>query len=225
MSKTQKKYKLKKFLKGKENSPMFEKIIKKVKKGFFSPKEEEKTYGTYAPYYKSSYYSCHTGTVEVFIDPQTGIKIKAGGDMRDVKVSKDDLLLDCGADFKRYKEVKEYKNPIIVINIPNGGIPRMALKFWEDLVDIIRNEKKDTLIACLGGHGRTGVCLSMLAYLMDVPGAKENPIEFIRKNYCKKAVESVKQFDYIKTLLNLDIEKPELHYEKTYSTQPSFSYF
>ena len=47
---------------------------------------------------------------------------------------------------------------------------------------------------CLGGHGRTG---TFLAALVSRFGEKD-AITYVRKNYCKKAVESSKQIAFLK---------------------------
>lgn len=204
--KKKKKYKLKKY-RTEDNMKFIEKIKTGVTKYIKKEVKPSTVLSTWEP--------CHKGTISVFTDPVSGVKIKAGGDMRGVVVSPSDLLLDCGARFysKSYPEVLENKNPIIIVNIPNGEIPRLSLEFWKDLVDVIRAQKQDTLIACIGGHGRTGTCLSILAFLMGIKEAQINPIEFIRKSYCKKAVENRKQFKYIQELLNLKLEEPSLHHE------------
>jgi hypothetical protein len=203
----------------------FDKYVDYIKKGYDNfgkkgkTKKEEKEY-TY------SYKECHTGTVPVFVDPVSKVVINAGGSMRKVKPEANDLLIDCGADFmsSSFPSVKKNKNPVVEIDIPNGNVPNLDLKFWKDLVKVIRYEKKDVLIACVGGHGRTGTCLAILAALM-LPEAKENPIIYIREHYCKKAVENTKQYNYIKTLLNLDIPEPEYHHHSFSSSVGFSSYY
>ncbi|MBS7812367.1 protein-tyrosine phosphatase family protein [Roseococcus pinisoli] len=49
-------------------------------------------------------------------------------------------------------------------------------------------------VGCIGGHGRTGMLLAALAgrcYKID------DPIAFVRKNYCKKAVETTGQIEFL----------------------------
>lgn len=47
---------------------------------------------------------------------------------------------------------------------------------------------------CIGGHGRTGTFLAALVTHMT--GEKDS-IEYVRKNYCKKAVESNAQIEFL----------------------------
>lgn len=47
---------------------------------------------------------------------------------------------------------------------------------------------------CIGGHGRTGTFLSaVISVMMGEP----DPIGWVRKNYCEKAVESKEQIDFL----------------------------
>lgn len=55
-------------------------------------------------------------------------------------------------------------------------------------------EGKEIAMGCLGGHGRTGTVLSALvAHVTKNPDA----IKWVRDNYCKKAVESKDQVDFL----------------------------
>lgn len=54
--------------------------------------------------------------------------------------------------------------------------------------------KKKVHIGCIGGHGRTGTVLSAL---VSVIMGEKNAIEYVRKNYCHKAVESHEQVEFL----------------------------
>lgn len=54
---------------------------------------------------------------------------------------------------------------------------------------------KKVHIGCIGGHGRTGTVLAALVAHMD---NHADPIAYVRKNYCPKAVESQEQVDFLK---------------------------
>lgn len=54
---------------------------------------------------------------------------------------------------------------------------------------------KKVHIGCIGGHGRTGTVLAALTRVID-PSITD-AIGYVRKHYCKKAVESQKQVDYL----------------------------
>lgn len=46
---------------------------------------------------------------------------------------------------------------------------------------------------CVGGHGRTGILLSALVALE----GEKNAIQYVREKYCKEAVESKEQVDFL----------------------------
>jgi len=158
---------------------------------------------------------CHKGTIEVFTDPQSNIKIKGGGKWKDLEILPDHLIVDCGADIGKIITIygftphidleKKYNHKSITINWPDFDYPDLDFHFWGDLIEVLRKKKKDVIVCCKGGHGRTGTCLSILAYYMNVKEAQENPIDFVRSKYCKEAVESENQVWYVEQTCNLDL--------------------
>ncbi len=56
-------------------------------------------------------------------------------------------------------------------------------------------EGKTVHAGCIGGHGRTGTYLAALVAALGVE--KKEAIQWARKNYCKKAVESSIQVDFL----------------------------
>lgn len=48
-------------------------------------------------------------------------------------------------------------------------------------------------VGCMGGMGRTGLFLAVLAKAMGVP----NPVKFVRENYYSHAVETNGQYDFV----------------------------
>lgn len=82
---------------------------------------------------------------------------------------------------------------------------------------------------CIGGHGRTG---TFLAALVSEFGEKD-AIEYVRNNYCHKAVESAKQIDFLKKHFGIKGAKAFKDYSSksssysgsTYSTSGSSRFF
>jgi len=50
-------------------------------------------------------------------------------------------------------------------------------------------------VGCIGGHGRTGLVLAALVQVTGI--APKNAIQWVRKNHCKKAVESESQIKFL----------------------------
>ena len=90
---------------------------------------------------------------------------------------------------------------LIKVACKDYSIPDIGTLFWTRLANIMKEESKDqkltVICCCMGGHGRTGIALSILAGLFDVVPVDECPVEWVRKNYCDKAVEAEKQLTYI----------------------------
>jgi hypothetical protein len=48
----------------------------------------------------------------------------------------------------------------------------------------------------MGGHGRTGTTLAILAHLSGACGTAD-PVQWVRETYCQDAVETRSQIDYL----------------------------
>lgn len=92
-------------------------------------------------------------------------------------------------------------------HIVDSGVPASIVEFRKLLVyleDALKSGKKVHL-GCIGGHGRTGLVLSAL--VMHMTGNK-NATEYVRTHYCKKAVESQKQIDWLNKHFGIDKVAP-----------------
>jgi protein-tyrosine phosphatase len=154
---------------------------------------------------------CHSGTMEVFKDPKSDVRIHGGGYLRELSIYFGHLIIDVGADIEveniniknaSYPELEAYNNPIVQIDWEDFGAVSLPIDFWKTLVKLIRKEKRDVTVCCQGGHGRTGTVLSILAYFMGVE--KKNPVKYVRDNYCYKAVESYDQLKYVAYVTDTD---------------------
>ena len=90
--------------------------------------------------------------------------------------------------------------PTIEIEWEDFDVPDLPKDFWTELKEFIISNKKDVLFCCLGGHGRTGTALAIMAGLLKL---HNNPVEFIRKNYCCEAIETLEQIEYIREITGL----------------------
>lgn len=64
---------------------------------------------------------------------------------------------------------------------------------------------KKVHLGCIGGHGRTGTVLSALVARFL---GRKDAIEYVRKNYCEKAVESKVQVDFLVKHFGVDAAEP-----------------
>lgn len=102
---------------------------------------------------------------------------------------------------------------------PDMSVPDLADEHMIALVDLIGRMigKGQTVeVGCIGGHGRTGTLLAMVAleHGVDTP---EEAVKYVRANYCDQAIESATQEWYVAKYFavtrGLDVpEKPKVVY-------------
>jgi protein-tyrosine phosphatase len=163
------------------------------------------------------YKECHSGNVKVF--DIGNLTVYGGGTSHGVKPYQDWVVIDLvrayrpdiyvnAKGFEAFKTKIPNEGPVIEIDWPDMGVPKLTGEMWEALAgDLRKIAKKETktsvVVCCMGGHGRTGTCLSILAaLLLD----KKEPIKFVREVYCKKAVESKSQVEYVGKMTGLKLE-------------------
>ena len=100
--------------------------------------------------------------------------------------------------------------PLINMDFPDFGVPQVQDLFWYALCDDIHEHGiKSVSTQCAGGHGRTGVQLCILYYLLnddDVRATIRDAaqlIELIRDLHCHHAVETNEQQKYIARVLDI----------------------
>jgi hypothetical protein len=172
--------------------------------------------------------NCHTGNPLVF--EAEGIKVYAGGTSRqgawtrmnpypDVAIGpvdvmpmkiKRDVLPD---GWSCTDKIDTGKIPhIIGIDWPDFSIPaNLGKDFWIALVDDFKTKNVKTVsTSCMGGHGRTGVQLAILAHLM-IPTKDQTwkdvaeLVNYIRDSYCTHAVENFAQQQYIADMIDIPV--------------------
>jgi hypothetical protein len=92
----------------------------------------------------------------------------------------------------------EQTEPTIQVqfSIADMGVPS-SVKDFKAMITWLCNQlqlDKKIHVGCIGGHGRTGMVLA--AVIAQFTGEKD-AIQFVRKNYCKKAVESSQQVAFL----------------------------
>ena len=93
----------------------------------------------------------------------------------------------------------------IFLDWDNNEPPEIAPEFWGELVAELKSSKTSVLVCCMGGHGRTGTALASML-IADGWTATE-AIHYIWDIYCKDAVETQSQVDYLKKLEESYVKK------------------
>ena len=159
---------------------------------------------------KVAYAPCHEGNVKAF--SKGLLTFYGGGTNKKCKYYAGMVVIDLANNFPPLATVTGLKMPTFLSKVVEKRIqiewPDMQAGYlnreaWQALVaDLKQLGKQDVLVCCMGGHGRTGTTLAILANLM--LGEKE-PIKFIRKVYCDHAVENQKQVEYINYVTGLQL--------------------
>jgi len=170
---------------------------------------------------------CHKGNVLVFTTPE-GIEVYGGGSSRsggwwvmdprpDLAIGPKEIVNKAVSSHKFPKgwlidSIIEPTVPIVALDFPDYGVPKNLGKvFWMSLVeDIYTKGVKRISCQCMGGHGRTGVQLAILAhYLLPESQHKWKDagelIDWVRKHMCKHEVESKSQQDYIADVCDIPV--------------------
>lgn len=157
--------------------------------------------------------ACHTGVIQLCSGPD----VYLGGNNAGAKPSewitahKDGVLIDladvmdCEVSSTYGFKLPNFSN-VIQIAWRDYSVPKsLTLEDWKAIVKEIR-ERKEALVFCMGGHGRTGTLGAILAIFFQICKPEEG-IAYVRKNYCKSAVESMEQVKYIESLFGKQTDR------------------
>ena len=112
--------------------------------------------------------------------------------------------------FPRLRRSVPDTTAILHLEIDDFKAPTWGMELWEELtfdIQSLLQKGTDVLIACTGGHGRTGLALAMVCSLLLPDEVGPNPVQWARDIYCTDAVESEEQIDYIFNTLGLERPK------------------
>lgn len=91
----------------------------------------------------------------------------------------------------------------VLVPCPDFGLPMVRPTFWPAIHKYsVDKGYSDVCIHCVGGHGRTGTVACALLIALKGSSVKK-AITRIRSDYCKFAVESDRQIEYLRELDNL----------------------
>lgn len=108
-----------------------------------------------------------------------------------------DIYVGLDSNMKMHRQHYPWvKGHAFLFDIPNMGVPASINEFRKLLKWLTIQLAADKMvhIGCIGGHGRTGLVLSALVkYITGNPCATQ----YVRDNYCEKAVESDSQVAWL----------------------------
>lgn len=173
-------------------------------------KDWHKTYyGGTGSHKGGSFEACHVSHKPLPL--KDGIVIH-GGSCINPKVKKADIYIG----FDHGMEMTKRRHPWngstdVYFPITDRSVPKDVKEFKkliEWTVEKLEAGKK-VHAGCIGGHGRTGLFFAALVISM---GISNDPIAYVRKNYCKKAVESKEQVEFLVTHFGAKTAEAKSHY-------------
>jgi hypothetical protein len=95
----------------------------------------------------------------------------------------------------------------VLFPIQDMGVPSSLASFKKMLewTSLQLSANKLIHMGCIGGHGRTGMVLAALVTIMT---GERDSVSYVRKSYCKKAVESTAQMEYLFTHFGITKVEP-----------------
>jgi hypothetical protein len=96
----------------------------------------------------------------------------------------------CLLEEHAFETLRHHHMPIEDFSVPHDpqAVEREIKYVFECL---LRNQ--DVWVGCMGGWGRTGLMLSLIAKAAGVP----DPVEYVRQHYTPRAVETKQQYAYV----------------------------
>lgn len=95
---------------------------------------------------------------------------------------------------------KDRPIPFLHVNWPDFNSVCLGRDWWAEFNQALGKLEGDVVMYCMGGHGRTGTTMSILACLNGWAPRDQCPVDWLRKHYCKEVVESAEQIDYIEEI-------------------------
>lgn len=169
--------------------------------------------------------SCHEGLSNVFYNDENGRGLWIGGWKHGACFDQDTFVIDLTGDEHRFSKANmaeafdktaEKFLPFIKpafagwlsLPFPDYQTPKNITTYeqWYGIAMTIKdilNDDKDVLVACLGGHGRSGLFCAIVGYILN-GWTDKNPVEAIRAMHCSLAVETDAQEQFVYDVLGLD---------------------
>jgi protein-tyrosine phosphatase len=146
---------------------------------------------------KSTYKSCHESHPPLPIVDETGSYEVFGGSCIRPVINDMDLFIGFDHGMARtsrqfpWNHGEEFQFKIVDMQPPDNV--QEFTKMLDYTIEAIRAGKK-VFMGCIGGHGRTGTVFAALVTRMT---GNADSIKYVRDNYCKKAVESTAQIEWL----------------------------
>jgi hypothetical protein len=184
--------------------------------------------------------NCHTGNTPLYTEPNGGT-LYIGGWNNDATFDWNTHVIDLTGSEHRYLNIPfayDKMSEEFLGFITGGYAGWLSLPFpdyktplnlttrqqWDGIAQVIRSilaKGTDVLVACHGGHGRSGLFCAIVGYILavDIDHSWASPVEKIRKVHCFEAVETYAQEKFVYDILGLNIQITHTYVDKTKTTK------
>lgn len=179
--------------------------------------------------------SCHTGNTPLYTEPNGGT-LFIGGWGNDAWFDWNTHVIDLTGSEHRYLSIPfayDDASRDFLQHITGGYAGWLSLPFpdyqtpknlttreqWNGIAEVIRGilrKGTDVLVACHGGHGRSGLFCAVVGYILavDTDRSWSSPVEKIRQVHCHEAVETYAQEKFVYDILGLNIQITHTYVDK-----------
>jgi hypothetical protein len=179
---------------------------------------------------------CHKGNSVIYQEPNGGT-LFIGGWNQEASFTPKTHVIDLTGNEKKYWDIATPHDPVseqfiqftrqpyagwLELPFPDYGIPKsvVTLEQWTGYAMVIREilqRGNDVLVACHGGHGRSGLFCSIVGYILghETNPDWRSPVEHVRKIHCAEAVETLEQERFVYSVLGLRIEIKRVYHAST----------
>lgn len=171
---------------------------------------------------------CHTGNTAIYQEPGGGT-LYIGGWNNLATFDENTHVIDLTGTEHKFREKATAFDPVseaflplvqapdckgwLSLPFPDLGTPTNITTYqqWAGISNLIQGILKNgthVLVACLGGHGRSGIFCAIVGYILGRNSNPEweSPVEYLRKIHCLDTVETYKQEEYVYKILGLNIK-------------------
>ena len=184
---------------------------------------------------------CHKGNSIVYFNDETETALVIGGWKNNAVYDQDTFVIDLTGDEDKYGNTpKAYGDDAekLMKIVSNSHAGWLSLPFpdyqtpknmttteqWYSMAEGIKeilDSGKNVLVACLGGHGRSGLFCAIVGYILNSGVGWESPVDKIRGIHCSLAIETEQQEQFVYDILGLDLVANSSDYWTAYD---NFSY-
>lgn len=175
--------------------------------------------------------NCHNGITSIYHN-ENGSILWIGGWKNGATYTKNTFVIDLTGDEDKYSDTpKAYGKAAekllacvsnshagwLSLPFPDYRVPKNITTYdqWYTMATGIKeilDSGNDVLVACLGGHGRSGLFCAIVGYILHNGAGWDSPVDKIRGIHCSLSIETREQEQFVYDVLGLPLVANSLDY-------------